>query len=210
MRIERNFWQVWFGKPMPKRYRKYLKTWKKYHPDWTFHLITEKNVKDYPFIDLDVLELCNNYSEMSDAIRWPMVYHYGGIWLDSDFLCLKNLEPLIKDCTIFISTEDNYHLSGGFFGAKKGHPIIKRLVDLIEPTLLATMDKPSDQRIGPKWVTEHISCDEITVLPKKYFYPYLPGQQFARDTYKKKGVAYAAHIWNGSWLKNPKQKLVIN
>lgn len=209
MKVPRQFWQVWFGKRMPKKYRKYRKSWQKHHPNWTFHLITEKNLYDYDFMDFDILHLCNNYSEMSDAIRWNAVAEHGGIWLDSDFLCLKCIEPLINDLECFISTEDNYHLCGGFFGAVKGHLITKRLAGLVEPTLKATMDKPSDQRIGPKWVTKNISWDEITVLPKKYFYPYLPGQQRERDTFRNKGEAYAVHIWGGSWLKQPKQELVI-
>ena len=209
MKVERNFWQVWFGKPMPKKYRKYRKTWIKHHPDWTFHLITEKNLKKYDFIDLDILDLCNNHSERSDVIRWNSVYHCGGIYIDLDFRNFKPLDPLIEDLDCFISSENNYHLCGGFFGATKGHPLIKRLVDLIEPTLRATMNNTSDHRIGPLWVSNNISWDEITVLPREYFYPYLPGDQFGKDTFRSKGIAYAEHVWNGSWLRNPKQKLVI-
>lgn len=211
MKIPKKFHQVWLGrKPLPKKFRRYQKSWKKNHKDWEFNVWTEKNLpKD--ILNLDCLELCNNYSEMSDVLRYSLLYWEkgGGIYLDVDFRNFKPIDPLINDLDIFISTEDNHHLCGGFIGAVPGHPLIKRLIDLIPNKLKSTMSKSSDHRIGPRFISQNISWDEINVLPKEYFYPYLPGQQFKRDTFKNKGIAYASHEWAGSWLKNPKQELVI-
>ena len=197
MKVNKIFHHIWLGSPLPKNVKRYRKTWHKHHPDWKMMLWRDKNLPE--MINQDYLELCNTYSEMSDLIRYELLYQYGGVYLDTDFECYKNIEPLINDYELFISTEDYRHLCGGFVGSIPKHPIIKRLIDRIPGQLKATVGKTSDLRIGPSFVTENIHPSEIAILDKIYFYPYLPGQQYERDN--KNGVAYAAHHWHGSWLK---------
>lgn len=202
MRIPRIFHFVWLGgNQFPPQFKEYQRTWAKKHPNWVLKVWSEKNL--FNLINKNYLSLCNNYSEMSDLIRYECLYRYGGIYLDVDFECFKNIEPLIEDREIFISTEDNYHLCGGIIGSVKNHPLIYRLIKKIPTQLEETKDLTSDKRIGPKFVTENIRKDEITVLPKEYFYPYLPGQNNLKENLSSNKECYAAHHWSASWLKNP-------
>jgi mannosyltransferase OCH1-like enzyme len=203
MKIPKLFHQVWVGgNPFPKKFKKYRKSWINNHPDWEFYLWTEKNLPD-DLLNLDCLELCNTYSEQSDVLRYSLLYKFGGCYLDVDFRNFKNIEPLINDFELFISTEDYRHLCGGFIGSIPQHPVIKRLIDRIPEQLKNTVGNTSDLRIGPSFVTENIHPKEIAVLDKIYFYPYLPGQQYERDNIEKKGIAYASHEWAASWINNP-------
>jgi len=189
---------VWLGnKPFPEEFNRYRLSWMKHHPTWTMMFWDEDNLPK--LINQNSLKLCNTYSEMSDVIRYELLYKYGGIYLDCDFSCYKNVEPLIKDLKLFISTEDNVHLSGGFIGSVPKHPIIKRLIRLIPKNLEMSKGKTSDLRIGPKWLTNNVRKDEITILPKEYFYPYLPWEIEKKENLKKNKICYAAHHWKRSW-----------
>lgn len=201
MIVPRVFHRIWLGSALPKKYKKYGRTWKKHHPSWEMKLWTERNLPD-DLLNMNCLELCNNYSEQSDVLRYSLLYKYGGVYIDTDFENYKNIEPLLSKLDIFASSEDNYHICGGFMGSTPEHPIIKRLINLIPTTLKSTMNQPSDHRIGPKFVTENISWDEITVLPREYFYPYLPNVFRSiqiQDKADSRKTAFAAHHWAKSW-----------
>ena len=46
-RIPKIIHQIWLGSPFPEKYKVLQQSWKKYHPDWTYILWTEKEIKDF-------------------------------------------------------------------------------------------------------------------------------------------------------------------
>jgi mannosyltransferase OCH1-like enzyme len=199
--IPKIFHRIWLGNhKMPREFVRYGKSWEDLHPNWEMNLWTDDNLPE--LINQAYLDKCNTYSEMSDLIRYELLFQYGGIYLDCDFECFKNIEPIIKNSELFISTEDNRHLCGGFIGSIPQHFVIKRLIDEIPSKLKETEGNKSDLRSGPTFVTKTINRKEINILPKQYFYPYLPGQTKEKKALKTNRQAYAAHHWAGSWLKN--------
>lgn len=88
----------WFGdKPIPKMAKKCLKSWGKYCPGYEIKLWNEDN------FDLN----CNQYvKEAYEAKKWAfvtdyarlyIVYHYGGIYLDTDVELIQPLDSLLKE-----------------------------------------------------------------------------------------------------------------
>ena len=110
-----------------------LKSWEKFLPDFELRLWDMKAVRD---IDVDFLQeaiACKKWAFAADYIRAYALYHYGGIYLDTDVMLYKSLTPLLSH-KAFIGKETSIHFEGRTtsqyltshcFGAEKGHPFVR-------------------------------------------------------------------------------------
>jgi hypothetical protein len=203
--VPKIFHRIWLGNtPMPLEFVRYGETWEDNHPCWEMKLWTDENLPK--LINEDYLKLCKNYSEMSDLIRYELLYKYGGVYIDTDFESLKPIDNLIEDLDIFASTENNTHICGGFFGAQPKHPLLKEIINKIPQALEENKNETSDLKIGPTFITEVLKYSNIKVLDKEFFYPYLPGQTSIKNKLSENKIAYAAHHWAASWLEKDIKK----
>lgn len=132
----------WFsGEPYPAFLKECMETWKKVLPDYKFILW-----------DAEKLAACNNtfaneavsvkkWAFAADFIRLYAVYHYGGIWLDTDVEVFKSFDSFLND-GMFIGREYYVHcdkqgkeytmLTSHCFGAEKGHSFLKECLEFYE------------------------------------------------------------------------------
>lgn len=90
-------------------------------------------------LDLNYM-LFDEIAHKADYIRFKLLEKYGGIWLDSDFICFKSLTPLLKTlnkyqtiCTAFWDKSKKTKFPLIFlFAANKQNSEIKRIVNSIE------------------------------------------------------------------------------
>ncbi|MDR1223316.1 MAG: hypothetical protein LBL07_10645 [Tannerella sp.] len=110
--------QVWSDKykPLPDFCASLAETWKEKHPDWKYIYWNEEMMNS--FVDLVYPGLSECYHSLLydvqrwDAVRFLILYKMGGMYVDFDYECLKNIEPLLpegKDCCI--ATEPQTHAS---------------------------------------------------------------------------------------------------
>lgn len=128
--IPKKIHYCWFGKdPIPEQNKKYMDTWKKYCPDYE---IIEWNEDNYDFSKNQyAYEAYKNkkWAFVSDVARLDIIYHHGGIYLDTDVEVLRNLDELLYQegfLGTFYSGEVNTGLG---FGAVKGNRLIKELLE---------------------------------------------------------------------------------
>lgn len=81
------------------------------------------------YFDKEYIELYNYYtipSQKADLSKYAILYIYGGIYLDMDMICIKNLETFLK-YDIFFTTDIFNNLYKryltGIIGSKTKHPI---------------------------------------------------------------------------------------
>lgn len=131
----------WFsGEPYPEYLKECMDTWKKVLPDYEFILW-----------DAEKLAACGNtfaneavsvrkWAFAADFIRLYAVYHYGGIWLDTDVEMFKSFNPFLND-GMFIGREYYVHkdkdgehtmVTSHCFGAEKNHPFLKECLEYYE------------------------------------------------------------------------------
>ena len=109
MRIPKIIHQTWKTKEIPYRtYRKtWVDSWKKYHPDWEYRLWTDDDNREFIKAQYEwFLEIYDGYVvgiQKADAIRYFLLHYYGGLYVDLDYECLKNIEPLLDDYDIVFS-----------------------------------------------------------------------------------------------------------
>ena len=80
--------QIWIGpKPAPS---KLMDTWKEKHPEFEYIRWSEKELNDrsMPLSCINRIQEIEEINGKADIIRWEILYHYGGVFLDADCFCL--------------------------------------------------------------------------------------------------------------------------
>ena len=99
MLIPRIFHQIWVGpNPFPEEFAAYQQTWVDHHPDWELRFWTEENLPTSSELRRpEVAERLRAPWERADILRLEVVWRHGGVHVDTDFECLRPIEPLIVD-----------------------------------------------------------------------------------------------------------------
>jgi mannosyltransferase OCH1-like enzyme len=66
----------------------------------------------------------------ADLWRYCVIYHYGGIYADTDTICKTHPNIFLKKSLLTIGPENRDHLCQWTFSAPKGSPILKSIIDL--------------------------------------------------------------------------------
>jgi inositol phosphorylceramide mannosyltransferase catalytic subunit len=230
--IPKTFHRVWVGpKEIPAIYEEYWRGWQAKHPDYNFITWRDQdNIKYGTTIDTltasppvvynqDVRNIISernkeawadaqHYSEQSDIARYEIIRQFGGIYVDSDFECLRSIDSLLFGVTNFCAQLEWNRLAVGIIGATKDHPLYRCLVGNIAPNF-----KPSDESIfaGPMYYTEmvkawqkHERLNDLTVFGRNLFYPYHWDEMDKQDN--EFPNSYAVHRWFVSYRKPEYQK----
>src|SRR6201986_68484 len=135
MRIPKIIHQTWKSAVLPEHFQMLADTWKEYQPDWQLMLWTDEMNRD--FIKTNYPHFLNNYDgypshiQRADAIRYFLLYHYGGVYVDLDFECLQNIQELLTDEDCVFGLEPNEHckrfgrekiIGNAFMAAIPSHP----------------------------------------------------------------------------------------
>lgn len=174
-------------------------TWRVYNPDWGLFLWDDISIQDLNIRNYDQFKRCKNYSEKSDILRFELLYKFGGLYIDTDFECLRPIAPLIDNRDFVAFKQSNGLVCGAFLAANKNNSLIKKLVNNIPSRELTHGDKDSAHKYGPRYITEILGTKNA--LDKKYVYPYSWFEKKRSNENFKQTCpeAYAVHHWRGSW-----------
>jgi mannosyltransferase OCH1-like enzyme len=201
--------------------------WKQLHPLWEYRLWTD--IANREFIHDHFPEFLNKYDgypyaiQRVDAIRYLLLYRYGGVYVDLDFECLKNIEPLIEGATCLLGREAEEQcqrnekdeiIGNAFIACTPGHPFIKAICDAVcGDGRIATDNTHVLDTTGPFMLTrvyeQFAQKDSIRVLDADVLYPLGTEDHGPVRVRKatdpemtgKLGNAYAVHHYWGSWWK---------
>ncbi|MBN9385045.1 MAG: FkbM family methyltransferase [Chitinophagaceae bacterium] len=82
--------------------------------------------------DIDLSQFC--IAHRADFIRAFLVSRFGGVWIDSDCIAMRSLQPLIDkldDHDLFAFRERSGNISNSFIGARQGSRIAQAYYDEI-------------------------------------------------------------------------------
>jgi mannosyltransferase OCH1-like enzyme len=187
--------QMWLGNDPPKVL---MDTWRKENPDWAYILWTEENLKEWTFKNQDLIEQMPELNGKCDIMRYEILYHFGGFFIDADTYCLKPLsDHLFKyDCTSVFESE-KYRgglIACGFMSAHPGCELMRLCIDNIK-----VVKSPAWWYVGPSYFTYIVQKYKypIKIHPSHYFIP----KHYAGTCYKGNGNVYCDHLW-GNTFKN--------
>ena len=196
--------QIWIGpKPAPS---KLMDTWKEKHPDFEYIRWSEKELNDrsMPLSCINRIQEIEEINGKADIIRWEILYHYGGVFLDADCFCLESLTDEIMNLKSFAVWENEQCRKGlvapGAMGFPPKHPLVRACIEWIQQNPVSRKDtkQPAWVTVGPGLLTRMYQTNlypDFTVLPSYYFLPV----HYTGLYYNGHGRVYAHQEWGSSF-----------
>ncbi len=122
---------VWFGQnEFSEKEKKCIESWKKYLPEYEIMVWNEKNFDLNQNKYVKEAYILKKYAFVSDYVRLWALYHYGGIYMDTDVEVVKPFDDFLNK-SVFLCFETSM-VSIGTCGAEKKNLWIKELLDEYE------------------------------------------------------------------------------
>lgn len=203
-------------------------TWKKHHPDWEQRFWDRRQMEE--FVRTFCLDFGPYYRAFPhnvqrwDAIRYLILYHIGGMYVDLDYECFRPFDAILSGRNCYIATEPALHaryngvpvmLSNALMAAAPGDKFMAAVINELKaqaPEAFAGQEiyKIVLQTTGPLMLTrvyESLARKKgVTLLPDELFMPLTPKEltlamkghatMYIRE---KLDHAFAVHYFLGSW-----------
>ncbi|MGQ4665881.1 glycosyltransferase family 32 protein [Metabacillus halosaccharovorans] len=207
--IPKTIHYCWFGgKEKPDIVKRCIESWKKQLPDYK---IVEWNETNFDInLNSYVKEAYDSrkFAFVSDYVRVHALYHYGGIYLDTDVEVFKSFNDLLHHSSFWGFEQENY-IATSTIGAKKGNLLIKQFLESYTDKKFLREDGSFNsltnvavitsllESMGLKTNGQYQEIEGLGVFyPQTYFspYDYINCQSFLADH------TYAMHLFYKSWL----------
>ena len=209
----------WFGgNPLPELAQKCIASWKKFLPDYEIKEWNEGNFDVYQAPYVAEAYRLKKYAHVSDYARFWILYHYGGIYFDTDVEVIRPVNDILNrgsymgfECqegTPYDNPNGNVNPGLGMAVCKR-HSFIAKMVDYYnhhhyvrwngKDTGNITLKVTQFLDYDHKKVLEGgiISVNELLIYPIEYFCPldYYTGQtNITKNT-------RTIHHYMASWVK---------
>lgn len=210
------------GEPFPKDILYFLNTWKKKLPDYEFVLWDTKRFDINSSVWVKQAFENKKYAFAADYIRLYALYHYGGIYLDTDIEVLKSYTPLLEHKMMLGLDYTNECCEVATWGAEKGLDCMKSLLEYYDNKSFVKSDGTFDMEPMPKVVKRVLlekgynfinvkSKEEVNKITDEKQIPVYPHDWFCPlewYTFKlhKTKNTYSIHRFKGAWLSDSMRK----
>nr|WP_244257964.1 glycosyltransferase [Streptomyces sp. Tu 2975] len=212
--------QTWKDSDIPAEWQEWADSWRLNHPDWGYRLWTDADNRafleeHYPWF----LPIYDGYPEAimrADAIRYFLLDHFGGLYVDMDFECLQSVSGILDGRALVLGCEPDVHtrlllarrrgfdriVGNAFIASRPGHPFWTH----VHRQLVSAHKLPSTlDATGPFFLTRAVdsapAADSITVLGPEVLYPKV--SPYATELFGPQETdydsAFAVHHWSDSW-----------
>ncbi|MEU0809260.1 glycosyltransferase [Streptomyces sp. NPDC005970] len=214
--------QTWKNTDVPPEWREWSETWRRHHPDWEYRLWTDADnrafLEEHYAWFLPVYDGYREPIKRADAIRYFLLDHFGGLYVDMDFECLRPMTELFTGQELVLGLEPEAHVHlplsrragmrrivcNAFMASRPGHPFWPH----VHRQLVGAHTRPGTlDATGPFFLTRAVDsapegCSPA-ILAADTLYPKLSpaaAELFGqRET--DRDLAHAVHHWAGSWIR---------
>jgi len=193
--IPKIFHQIWLGNTeLPLPFQVLRDHTLNLHPTWEYKLWTEKNLP--PLINQKLYDSQERLFYKADVLRYEILAHYGGIYLDTDFLIYRSIEPLLRNTDHFLAYEATDWVCNSIMGFVPNHWFAWKLVAQASIRARHYNDRWGVDRFGPGLITECAKeCQNLLIFPTGIFYPLKTSEAKERQ-FDEIPSAYGAHLWH--------------
>ncbi|KAI4525673.1 hypothetical protein K525DRAFT_260834 [Schizophyllum commune Loenen D] len=203
-RIPRIIHQTWKSETLPTRWKDISQHCRDIMPDYEYMLWTDAMAREFIAEHYSwFLDTYDDYPyniQRADAIRYFVLHHYGGVYIDLDIGCERPLDPLLVSPVILPKTIP-VGVSNDLMFAEKGHPFLAQTIhNLVTFDHSWVLNYPTVMfSTGPMFLSMQYSIfssshpfdPQIRILPKSLY-----GKN------AKEGEAphsFFAHYYGSSW-----------
>jgi mannosyltransferase OCH1-like enzyme len=217
--------QTWKSTVLPPPFDELSESWKKYHPHWKYILWTDEMNRD--FIKEHYPAFLSKYDQYPkniqrvDAFRYCVLNKFGGLYVDMDFECLENIEPLLAGHECIIGKEPQLHadrfskemiLCNAFMACAPDNEFMNFVCDKIISAPMAEVNSAIDilNSTGPFILTdcylEFTKKDKVKIIESADIYPItmfetvsVLKENIPEEIQSRIDKAYAIHYFLGCW-----------
>lgn len=202
--IPRTFHRIWLGPaPMPQQFVEWGRQWLELHPGWEM-----KQWGDAQAATLEMQNRASFYSAptwagKSDILRLEVLNRFGGVYIDTDFEPLKNIEPYLWSAQAFVAWQDTHLINNAIMGAVPHHPYLEAMLRDVPGGMAGWNDV--FLQVGPGLLTRTLqagSFPDVLQFDPGLFYPY-SWNELEREN-EEFPDAIAVHHWAMSWKAESK------
>ena len=207
--IPKKIHQIWLGGLLPEKYKRLTASWQEHHPDWEYRLWMDADAESFGMKRKDLFDSSNNMGTKSDIFSYEILYKEGGLYVDTDFECLKPFDDLLwLKFFAGISYDAKFVLYHGLMASEPEHPILRRCIDDMGEGYDGDNGQKIMETTGPYHLTKcfvseiYHNPDGVVAFPPPHFYPWPNYKRFEKEPYKYvRPTSHAIHHWHVSWLK---------
>lgn len=213
--------QTYKNHNLPETYKKCQTEIKRLHPEFEYRFYTDEDMDR--LIKTEFPEYYEKFNDLPrmimkiDMFRYFLMYKYGGLYTDMDYLMLKPFDLLNEKVVIPCNRENENGepvcLGSCIFASQPGHPYWKSLMNTLftidRKKINYNTDKNIDGNVlgtGPMfvfamWKKYSKTNDDICVSKRSLFHPPTKNNEQYITKLKKDGC-YGMHICTGLWRNN--------
>jgi mannosyltransferase OCH1-like enzyme len=219
-KIPKTIHYCWFGKkPLPQNVLDCIASWKKYLPNYKIIEWNEDNFNINSNLYVKQAYESHKYAFVTDYIRLYALYHYGGVYMDTDVEIVRNIDEFLIH-SAFSGFESEEYIPTAIMGAQKKNIWIEKLLDYYNNKHFIKGDGTLDTTTNVSIITEisinyfNVKLNNqyqdingiLTLFPKEYFCP----KSYKTGLINQTENTYAIHHFSGSWLDEKSQKNRLN
>ena len=207
--IPKKIHYMWFGNNKISDSLQYcINSWKKFCPDYEIIRWDESNydIGKNPYMEQAYEK--KMYGFIPDYARLDLLYHYGGIYLDTDVELIKNLDDMLyQEAFCCVEKWQTINFGGGS-GSVKGNRAVGELLyareklsfidenGSLNKNTCGYYDTKTLLKFGYKLSGTFQKVIDLNVYPYEYFHPYdyMSGRTDITEH------TYGIHHFSGSWL----------
>lgn len=207
--IPKKIHYMWLGKrEIPANLQRCIDSWKRCCPDYEIIRWDESNYDVTKTGYMKDAYEAGAYGFVPDYARLDILYHNGGIYMDTDVEVRKGLDSLL--CQEAFCGVEKWQIVnfGGCSGAIKGQPMLKKFLDA--RARIPFMDKEGRQNrttcgfYDTRVAIEHgyilngatQNINGMNIYASDYFHPY----DYMSGMVNITEHTYSVHWFNGGWL----------
>lgn len=216
MKIPKKIHLVWIGGERPTTFDYFFEEIKKINNEYEIIEWAEHNI-DFELKNRELFDNTLNLGAKSDILRFEILHKYGGIYMDYDFLQIKNFDGLL-DYDFFAGTNEKapQQVWNSIVGSKPNNPICEKFLDglkTVNPIGRHEIDRVMNET-GPNYLTDLIfnnswDCNyKVFIGPE--FFPFPLEDRFMIRNFTKEDIehirsfkteeTYCIHFHTTSWL----------
>lgn len=192
--------------------KEWMEEVKAMHPDWEVKIWSDKDVPVNTYLTKCLAENLHNYA--ADYIRAYVLYHQGGIYLDTDVKLLKPIPDKWRSYNAIAPKETPWMISNFLLGSIKLGRMAKHLLDLYENFEDNGEPLDEDWWVAPKvldivvpksfgkWGVCHpdngtyVGSESCLILEEKIICPYYPWNADRINHHVNTAESVGIHYWN--------------
>ena len=180
---------------MPDAHVHFGRTFADAHRRWKMRLWGDEDLPSLGIGDAE-RDRARTPSELSNLVRYEVLSRFGGVYVDTDVECRRNLEDLLVGVDAFAALELPGRVGTAVLGGVPGHAAFVRAARVARTTL--GLGPHSASANGPYLMTLIAEQErDVTIFGAERFYPYLWDEpERAGEDFPD---AYAVHHWATSW-----------